>query len=65
MLSGLKDSLSKGRTSLGKRMFKRGGKDKGGGAPGGASPRKDTLQTTVHVSERLLGEGGHPQGGGP
>ena len=45
MLSGLRDKLQSGRQSLGKRMFKRGQ-----GKAAGASPSKDTLKNTVHVS---------------
>lgn len=40
VLSGLKESLAKGRHSLSKRMFKKKG----------VSPSKDTLKHTVHVS---------------
>lgn len=40
VLSGLKESLSKGRHSLSKRFKKKG-----------ASPSKDTLKHTVHVSD--------------
>ena len=44
-LSGLRDKLQSGRQSLGKRIFKRGQ-----GKAAGASPSKDTLKNTVHVS---------------
>lgn len=52
VLSGFKDSIAKGRNSLSKRMFKRGG------AKAGASPSKDTLKHTVHVSEYSKGGDG-------
>lgn len=42
-LSGLKETLGGGQRQALKRMFKRQGK-------GGASPSKDSLKHTVHVS---------------
>jgi hypothetical protein len=44
VLSGLKESLAKGRHSLSKRMFKKKG----------ASPSKDTLKHTVHEMQDAL-----------